>query len=174
MKKILLTFALLAGVTLAGFAQKTGGGKFSVGIDAGAIVGDVSDMANLAIGGSVKYDKPIFNKTSITLSAGYTYLPYTNDFKIALTGFTSSQSGGEGYIPLKAGLKYMFNDTFYGEGQIGAAIATGGGESGGAGFLYAPGVGVKFGQGVDFGIRYEAWAKTSTISQFALRLAYSF
>jgi hypothetical protein len=171
MKKILLTFALLAGVTLAAFAQKTTGGKFSIGIDAGVIVGDVSDMANLAIGGSVKYDKPIFNKTSVSLSAGYSYLPYTNDYKIALTGYESSQSGGEGYIPLKAGLKYMFNDIFYGEGQVGAAIATTGG---GTAFLYAPGVGMKLGQTADFGVRYEAWSKTSTISQFALRLAYSF
>jgi hypothetical protein len=171
MKRIILTFTLLTGLTLAGYAQKTDSGKFSVGIDAGAIVGDVSDRANLAIGASVKYDKPIFSKTSLTLSAGYSYLPYTNDFKINLAGYESSQSGGEGYVPLKAGLKYMFNDTFYGEGQIGAALATTGG---GAAFLYAPGVGVKFGQGVDFGIRYEAWQKTSTISQFALRLAYSF
>jgi hypothetical protein len=172
MKKILLTFALLAGVTLAGYAQKTDGGKFSIGIDAGVIVGEISDRANLAIGGSVKYDKPIFNKTSFNLSAGYSYLPYTNDYKINLAGYENSQSGGEGYIPLKAGLKYMFNNAFYGEGQLGAAIATSGG--GGTAFLYAPGVGMKFGQGVDFGVRYEAWATTNVVSQFALRLAYSF
>lgn len=170
MKKLLLTIAFLGGLSLAGFAQERG--KFSIGVEAGALVGDASDVANLVIGGSVKYDHPIADKTFFTLSGGYSYLPYKNDVKLALAGYGVTQAG-EGFIPLKAGVKYMFNDVFYGEGQVGAAISTESG--GGTGFAYAPGVGVKFAGSADLGVRYEGWSKNgATISQFGLRLAYSF
>ncbi len=167
MKKIVLTLTLLVGVTFAGLAQKA---SLSIGIDAGVIVGSISDKANMAIGGSVKYDLPVCAKSFVTLSAGYSYLIYTNDYKVNLTGFQASQTGGEGYVPLKAGFKYLFCDYFYGEGQVGASIPT---QGGGVGFAYAPGIGVKL-SAVDFGVRYEAWTKTNTISQVALRLAYGF
>jgi hypothetical protein len=170
MKRFIITIAVLTIGAFAGFAQKTEKAKFSIGVDAGVIVGSVSDVASMAIGASAKYNLPVCTKNFITLAAGYSYLPYTNDLKVDLTGYQASQSGGESYVPLKAGFKHFFNDVFYGEGQVGASIST---QGGGVAFAYAPGVGLNF-SAVDLGVRYEAWTKTNTISQVAMRLAYSF
>jgi hypothetical protein len=171
MKKILLVMLALSGLTFSCFAQKTDAGKFSIGIDAGLPLGTAGDVASLIIGGSFKYDMPIAKQAFFTVSAGYSYMPYKNDILINNTAYITTNSG-EGYVPLKAGLKYYFCNNFYGEGQVGAAISTQSG--GGAAFAYAPGVGLKLGD-ADIGIRYEGWAKNgNTISQIALRLAYSF
>jgi hypothetical protein len=170
MKKIVLMLVLIGVTALTTLAQKTSGGNFSVGLDLGAITGSYSNVTSLAIGASLKYNHPIADKTFLTGSVGYTYLPYSNEYKVAVFGFVNQS--GEGFIPLKAGIKYFFTNVFYGEAQIGAAISTNSG--GGAAFAYAPGIGTKFGSDLDFGIRYEAWSKTSTISQVALRIAYSF
>lgn len=171
MKKILLILALVAGTTLSTLAQKASKDKFSIGLEAGKITGSFSNVVDFAFGASLKYNHSLADDLVLTGSAGYTYLPYNDDFKTATLGFGVASSG-EGFIPLKAGVKYFFNKTVYGEGQIGAAISTNSG--GGTAFAYAPGIGIEFGGGADFGVRYEGWSKTSTISQIALRLAYSF
>lgn len=171
MKKTLLILALVAGTTLSTLAQKTSG-KFSIGLEAGKITGDFSKFVDFAFGASLKYNHPIADKMLFTVSGGYTYLPYNNDFKTATLGFGVASSG-EGFVPLKAGIKYFFNSIVYGEGQLGAAISTNSG--GGTAFAYAPGIGVEFGSGADLGVRYEGWSKGSTtISQIALRIGYSF
>jgi hypothetical protein len=172
MKTFLLTLAVLGGVTFSCFAQKADIHKFSIGIDAGVPVGTASNISTFTIGGSLKYDQPIAEKLCFTVSAGYTYFPYKNDITSANLGYIKTNSG-EGYIPLKAGIKYFITDTFYGEGQLGASISTASG--GGTFFAYAPGVGYKFDTRADIGVRYEGWSKGgNTISQIAARLAYSF
>lgn len=161
----------LSGVTFSCLAQKSGADTFSIGLEAGIPVGTASNTSSFTIGGSLKYEKPVAAKTNLTLSAGYTYFPYKSDITIANVGYISTNSG-EGFIPLKAGLKYFFNNTFYGEGQLGASISMQSG--GGTFFAYAPGIGLKLGD-ADIGVRYEGWTKSgNTISQVALRLAYSF
>jgi hypothetical protein len=172
MRKIILTLALLGGVFAGAFAQKVDPGKFSVGVDAGLPVGSAHDIATFTIGGSLKYDFAIATSTSLTASAGYTYFPYRGDVTSTYLGYAKTNSG-EGFVPLKAGVKYYFGDLFYGEAQLGAAISTTSG--GGTAFAYAPGVGYQFDTHADIGVRYEGWSKSgSTISQIAVRLAYSF
>ncbi len=162
----------LGGITFSSFAQKASVGKFSIGLELGKTTGSYSKITDITYGGSLKYNHPIANNTFFTASAGYTYLPYNNDYKIGVLGFGVDASG-EGFVPLKVGVKYFFNSAIYGEGQIGAAISTNSG--GGTAFAYAPGIGVEFGGGADIGVRYEGWSKgNNTISQLALRLAYSF
>jgi len=166
MKKILLAVALIAGVSVGSFAQSKSedGGKFSIGVEAGIPVGDISNGYNFVIGGSLKYAQPIADATAFTISAGYSsFMGKTiSGFKIPSAGF----------VPVKAGIKYNFAEAFYGEAQIGAAFST---ESGGGTFFaYSPGIGYNFGGGVDLGVRYEGWAHNGTISQIAARLAYSF
>jgi hypothetical protein len=171
MKKILLVMLALGSITFSCFAQKIGDSKFSIGLEAGLPVGSTSDVSSFTFGASFKYDKPIATKTDLTLSAGYIYLPYKNDITIAHVGSITTNSG-EGFVPLKIGLKYFFCGSLYGEGQVGAAISTQSG--GGTAFAYAPGIGVLFG-GADLGVRYEGWTKNgNTIGQIALRIAYSF
>lgn len=169
MKKILLAIALLSGAT-SSFAQTTSttkdGGKFSIGVEAGLPVGAVSDISNFAIGGSLKYEYPVATNTLISISGGYTNFLYKSDIK-DLTG-----KSGEGFIPVKAGLKYYFNQGFFGEGQVGAVFSAESG--GGTAFAYAPGIGYSFKGGFEAGVRYEGWSKNGTVSQLAVRLAYSF
>jgi len=161
MKKFLLALVVLSGVAFSGFAQKAAEktSKFSIGVDAGIPVGNARNVYNLGIGGSLKYDMSLSKEAAFTVSAGYTSLMVKG-------------GGSLGYVPLKAGLKYYFADSFYGEGQLGAAFSTSSG--GGTSFVYAPGIGYNFGGGVDLGVRYEAWSHNGTISQVAARLALSF
>ncbi|MCC8424028.1 outer membrane beta-barrel protein [Mucilaginibacter sp. UR6-11] len=172
MKKILLTLAISAGVISSCFAQKSTPAKFSIGIEPGMPVGSARDVSTFTIGGSLKYDLPVASKTWFTVAAGYTYFPYKNDITVANVGFIETNSG-EGFVPLKAGIKYFISSIFYAEGQVGAAISTSSG--GGTRFAYAPGIGYQFDTRADLGIRYEGWSKNNTtISQVAMRLAYSF
>ncbi len=164
---------MLGCLTFGAFAQKNDGGKFSLGLEGGVPLGNTRDITEFAFGASLKYEQLIADKISFTLSGGYTYLPYTNDFKINLVGYYGTTTAGEGYVPLKAGIKCFINNGFYVEGQAGTAISTQRG--GGAAFAYAPGVGVKFDRNFDFGVRFEGWTKSgNSVNQVAARLAYSF
>lgn len=171
MKKLLFVFLLVAGASLSSFAQKSDRGKFSVGLEGGLPVGDASNISTFTIGGSLKYEQPIAQKLAATVSAGFIYFPYKTDVQLDIT-YLNPDNRGESFVPLKAGLKYWICSSFYGEGQIGAAIATNGG---GTYFAYAPGVGVKVSNNADIGVRYEGWTHNgSTLGQVGLRIAYSF
>lgn len=169
MKKFLLAVVLLSGAAFSSFAQSKDSGKFSIGLEAGLPVGDVKNLSNFAIGGSLKYDHPIAENTFITGSAGYTKFLSNDDAK---------SIGYKLYaIPVKVGVKYFFAESFYGEAQVGAAFANekvAGVSNSTTAFAYSPGIGYAFGGGVDLGVRYEGWSKNGTISQVAARLAFSF
>jgi len=172
MRKFILTLAVLGGVFAGAFAQKTDPGKFSLGLEGGLPFGSGRNISTFTVGGSLKYAFTIATSTSLTVSGGYTYLPYRANVTMEYLGYAKINSG-EGFIPLKAGVKYYFNDLFYGEAQLGAAIATQSG--GGTNFAYAPGIGYQFDTHADLGLRYEGWALNNTnFNQIALRLAYSF
>ena len=165
MKKVLLATLLFVGVAATSFAQD-GGGKFSVGVEAGLPLGNASDFYNLAIGGSLKYDLPIAEATAFTVSAGYT----------SFMGKTIAgvKVPAVGFVPVKVGIKYNLAEALYAEAQVGATARTTGSNKKVA-FAYAPGIGYNFGGGVDLGVRYEGWAVSGgTTSQIAARLAYSF
>ena len=162
MKKVLLATLLFVGLAATTFAQD--GGKFSVGVEAGVPVGSASNTHNFVIGGSLKYGLPIADGTDFTISAGY------SSFQGKTVG--SIKFPALGFVPVKAGIKYFLADSFYGEAQVGAAFSTQSG--GGTAFAYSPGVGFKFSDVVDLGVRYEAWSKNGTTGQVAARLGFSF
>jgi hypothetical protein len=169
MKRLIFTLAMI-GTTVISFAQTTttttkGGGKFSIGAEIGIPTGNANDVYNLVIGGSLKYEYPVAATTFITLSAGYNSFQPNSPFK-------DLGLGAAGFIPVKAGLKYYFSEGFFGEGQLGAAFSTQSG--GGTAFAYAPGVGYTLKNGLEAGVRYEAWSHDGTIGQAGLRIAYRF
>jgi hypothetical protein len=164
MKKVLLATLLFVGVAATSFAQD--GGKFSVGVEAGLPVGSTSNFYNFVIGGSLKYDAPIAESTAFTISAGY------SSFQGKTLAAPLGKVAAAGFVPVKAGIKYFLAESFYGEAQVGAAFSTKSG--GGTAFAYSPGIGYKFSDVVDLGVRYEAWSKNGTTSQIAARLGFSF
>lgn len=167
MKKILLSVFILGAAAFSSFAQTTPSkGQFSIGVEAALPVGNASDLFSFGIGGSIKYDHPVAENLFITGSAGYTSFMYKDEFKDFL------DKSAAGFIPVKVGAKYFFSPGFFGEAQVGAAFGTEDGA--GTAFAYSPGIGYAFSQNFEAGVRYEAWSKDGTISQFGLRLAYKF
>ncbi len=167
MKKFLLATVLFVGVAVSGFAQSKG--KVSVGVEAGIPVGNASNLYNFVIGGSLKYEQPIAASTSLTLTAGYSSFLGKN---VTYPVIGTVKTPAAGFIPVKAGIKYFFAPAFYGEAQVGAAFGTKSGS--GTAFAYSPGIGYKFSDLVDLGVRYEAWSNNGTVSQVAARLGFSF
>ena len=176
MKKHILIFALLAGVTLTAFGQSTPAKRWSIGLEAGAPVGDASNGYNLVIGASLKYEIPITTTIALTLSVGRnTFLGK------AISGHKIPTSDG---LPLKAGMKYHFTNSFYGEAQAGTVFY--GDIRRLTAFVYAAGVGYDFNNRINMGLRYENWAKNGNgvfgtgisadgpYGQIGVRLAYSF
>jgi len=169
MKRFILVLAVLSGFATSVFAQKSNGGKFSIGFEGGLPLGKTSNVSSYTIGGSFKYDQPVAANFFITGSAGYTYFPY----KSAILSAYNLGRSGESFIPIKIGAKAYFCRNFYGEGQLGLVIVTT--TNGGTAFTYSPGIGYNFAKSVDLGMRYEGWEKSgNTVNQLSLRLAYSF
>lgn len=174
MKKLLLSFALIAGLGFAASAQTEGAvKKMSIGAEFAIPTESNSDL--WIAGGSLQVEFPVAKSLNVTGSAGYLNLMLTGDtkdFVKALGGSTSS-----GVIPLKAGAKFYFGGNFYGAGEVGAAISTEDGA--GTALALAPTLGASFSVGnkssLDFGIRYENWSKNGSSSGIVgLRAAYAF
>ncbi|MGZ3777780.1 MAG: hypothetical protein ACXVI9_09360 [Mucilaginibacter sp.] len=176
MKKLLFTFAILAGTALSGFSQTNkssspsinNGIRFSLGADAGIPVGNIASEYDLGMGASVNCDFSLFSRLKLTVSAGYEALLINSTVR----NISPSAPSSDRYIPLKGGLKYYFSENIYTEGQAGVAIYTSNG--GDVSFAYSPGVGYTFDSGFEAGLRYEAWVKEYTLSQLAFRVAYRF
>lgn len=171
MKKVALTLAILAGAIFAGHAQQTttsstSGGKFSIGIDAALPTGDASQFYSAGFGGSIKYEVPTAKNTFFTISAGYESFLYKSEFKMP------GHKSADGFIPVKAGIKYYTDGGLFLEAQAGISIYPG--TDSFTSFAYSPGVGYSFNGGLEAGIRYEAWVKDGTLGQAAFRLAFKF
>ncbi|OOQ60982.1 hypothetical protein [Mucilaginibacter pedocola] len=171
MKKLLFSLLFVACSAAICLAQKdSDAAKFSIGLNLGLPVGVASDYSSFIPGIDLKYDVPLAEGTFFTASAGYSRIFYKDVYKdyLKTAGIDRSSSG---IIPLKVGIKYYFDQFFYGEGQLGAAFST---ESeAGTAFTYAPGIGCTFGGGFDIGVRYEGWSKNGTQKQIAARIAIS-
>jgi hypothetical protein len=168
LKSIVAILALcLAGTMNAqdGTASDNYDQKFKLGI--GANVGYVFDDAyNLALGADVRLQYDLTQKTSLTLTTGF-----TNFFKDeAVKDF--------GFIPVKAGFKgFIWEDRFYVMGEVGAGFAVTNGYDQTT-LILAPSLGyaTKF---VDLSLRYEHYSDFvgtdgKGLGQIALRLAYGF
>ncbi|HEY0056846.1 MAG TPA: outer membrane beta-barrel protein [Pedobacter sp.] len=178
MKKILLV-AALAVVAFSASAQTEGKGRtrFSVGLEAGLPIGDAGDFYSFGIGGAAKAEIPVASKAFATVSAGYTSLSYSDETKTFIKAFFGSDEKAEGFVPLKAGLKYFFGKNFYGAGELGAAIGTAKGAE--TAFAWAPGIGISYPvsdrNDIDAGVRYESWSKDgNSINQIGFHVALKF
>lgn len=181
MRKLLLTFAIVAVATVVSFAQNSPStsskNKLGIGLEFGLPMGDAGDSYSIGFGGAGKFEAGVSKNFGITVTAGYTNFYIKKDIKDVLeaAGFDTDPAG---FIPVKAGGKYYFGATqnFYAEGEVGAAIGTQKGSE--ASFIYAPGIGISFPvsnkSAIDAGARYESWVNDGSFNQIGIRIAYKF
>lgn len=143
--------------------------KFGIGLNIGV---PTNSGSKLAIGGDLRYQFDIDKQLSIPLTAGYTSI-MNKDYTV---GNVKYDGGSFGYIPLKAGLKYFFNETgagAYGLAEAGAGFSTTSG--GGTSFVYSPALGYSWSNGLDLAAKYEGLSNNGVSNGYVgLRLAYGF
>jgi hypothetical protein len=158
--------AAMVTFSAAGFAQEGAsstenydqGFRLGFGLNAGAATGD---YFNFALGGDVRLQYDLSQRTSITLTTGYTHLFGEEDYIKDL-----------GFIPVKAGFKaFIWEDRFYVLGEAGAGFAVTNDYNETA-FLWSPGIGYA-NKYIDISLRYEGMTDFDA-DQIALRLAYGF
>ncbi len=141
--------------------------KFGIGLNVGA---PTSNQRTLALGGDLRYQFDIDKQLSIPLTTGYTRL-----FGAEI-GNTGVDYADHAYIPLKAGLKYFFNETgsgLYGLAEVGAAFSVG--AYSGTDLVYSPALGYSWSNGFDLGAKYEGFKNSGVnTGYYGLRLAYGF
>lgn len=122
------------------------------------------DYADFVIAPDIRLQHDLVGRTSLTLTTGY----YGFIGKPKINGETI----GTDMIPLKAGAKFFFGNTFYVQPELGAAFATKSGY--GTSFVWAPNIGYA-NQKWDVGLRYEGFERNGgSNGMVAVRAAYSF
>ena len=141
--------------------------KLGIGITAGI---PTSDAYSVALGADLRYQFDVDKQLSIPVTAGYTHLSGKE------IGNTGVDFPSYGYIPVKVGAKYFFNDSgagVYGLAELGAGFGTN--EGSGTSFVYSPAIGYAWSSGLDLGVKYEGLARNgNSTGFFGLRLAYGF
>lgn len=164
MKKVLFTLALAIAAFAVNAQEKTYTKKtFTIGGGAtiGIPVGDFSYASSFTVGADFQGEYAASEDFGLTISAGY------QNF------FEKSGGGSSGLIPVLAGARYYFNEKFFGSAQAGISLSTVTG-SGGA-FTYAPGIGYKVSEKLDFTAKYQAATKNGFTTAFAgIRVGYKF
>lgn len=133
--------------------------RLGVGLSLGL---PTTDGFNFAVGGDLRLQKDFYSNVSGILSLGYTNFSTEGE-----------NTGSVGYIPLKAGIKVFPLERFYLSGEVGAGFGTDSGQK--TAFVWAPGIGLGFNNGLDLGLRYEEFRTNGFgLGQVALRIAYGF
>ena len=172
MKKLLSIAALVFFMLNHVAAQtKSRESKLGLGLDIAIPTGAYQDQADYGLGFSLLYQKPVADNLSITGNVGYLRFhgpAVFDDIKYK-----------EGYVPIKAGVRYFIARYFFAAAELGVAIPTANGYGSGTAFVYTPGIGASFPISktgtLDIGIRYENWSRTDGTRSFAgIRAGYNF
>jgi hypothetical protein len=142
---LLLTAALVIFSVASSFAQ----GRFSIGANLAFPQGDISDAIGIGFGADVRYESPINDNLSWMATAGFLTFGEKDDSGVKVS-----------IIPINAGLKYYFTESFngfYAGAELGFNIVKakidGGGSASETEFGFAPQVGYHVGS-FDFALRY--------------------
>jgi hypothetical protein len=165
MKKLL--FVLLIFACLKSPAQTT---DITKAISTGFELAIPSNgVYSIGTGASAKIELPLSSPVSFTLTGGFTSMFYKSNL------FNSARTPGAAiFIPLKAGLRYFFNQGIFAEGEAGTAIETNYDKRSNFAFSIGPGFMIPAGDKnmVDVSFRYESWS--NQLRQTGLRIAYRF
>ncbi|MDY0904218.1 hypothetical protein [Pedobacter sp. CFBP9032] len=165
MKTFTKIIATSAAVVALFFATNANAQTQKLGI---GIIGGIptSDIYSVALGADLRYQFDVDKQLSIPVTAGYTNFSVKDEFG----------GGSFGYIPVKVGAKYFFNDSgagVYGLAELGAGFGTNKGS--GTSFVYSPALGYAWSNGLDLGVKYEGLARDGASTGYVgLRLAYGF
>ena len=171
MKKITKIIATSAAAAALFFTTSVSAQSLSRNLGIGLNVGiPTTEGYDFAIGGDLRYQFNVDKQLSIPLTAGYTNISGSSD----VLGTTVKYHFG--YIPVKVGAKYFFNDSgsgVYGLAELGAGFGTNKGS--GTSFVYSPALGYAWDSGLDLGLKYEGLARDGGNTGYVgLRLAYGF
>lgn len=166
MKKLVLTLFAAVVVTMSSFAQ----GRPSIGLEVALPMGDFGDAFGTGIGATVRYEGGINDNLNWMGTIGYIAFAEKDD-----SGVTASA------IPLQAGLKYYFTESFggfYAGAELGLHFMKAKFDSdlydidseSETEFGFAPQIGYQVGN-VDIGARYQI---VSDADYFGIRIAYVF
>lgn len=137
--------------------------KLGIGLNVGV---PTNEGSNFAIGADLRYQIDVNKRLSVPITAGYTNISNKDSWG----------GGSFGYIPVKGGVKYFFNESgggAYGLAEIGAGFGTSSGS--GTSFVYSPAIGYAWGSGIDLGVKYEGLSNNGANTGYVgLRLAYGF
>ncbi|HKG08787.1 MAG TPA: hypothetical protein VKB19_20115 [Pedobacter sp.] len=172
MKKTFLLFALTCFISVSVTrGQSVKDSKLGIGAEFLLPFGDNAGLVDYGVGASLQYQHTLAEQVRLSLSVGYI------DFsgKEVFVGVKYD----EGYVPIKAGLKYFISTYIYAAGEGGVAISTANGSGSGTAFAYSAGAGTEFPVGqsntLDFGLRYEGWSRSNGTRSFAgLRAGFNF
>jgi len=133
---------------------------FRLGIGLNGGIPTDNDKYDWSLGGDVRLQYDLSQKTSLTLTTGFTNLFVDPDVKDL------------GFIPVKAGFKaFVGGDQFYVLGEVGGGFAVTNGHEQNT-YIWSPGIGYAH-ENIDVSLRYEAYTDYDT-DQIALRIAYGF
>lgn len=159
---------LLAGGNTFAQTKEVAGDSKAVRLGIGLSLGiPTNNFYGFAIGGDLRLQKDLASNLSAIGSVGYNSFIIKKDLQVA------GADKSAGFIPVKIGLKVFPVERFYFSGEVGAAFPTADGAK--TAFVYAPGLGFGFNNGLDLGLRYEGLnVNKSNLGQVALRIAYGF
>lgn len=167
MKKLLLLLLILPAFNT--FAQDAP--KPSTAFSAGVEFGIPSrSLYNVGVGASLKLEQPVVSPVSLTLTAGF------SSFFRKDSPFNNGHSGGDIFVPLKAGVRYNVGSGVFLEAEAGSAIEINYDERKLFAFSLGPAIMIPTGadnRDFELGLRYESWS-AHTLQQTAIRFAYRF
>nr|WP_294900000.1 hypothetical protein [uncultured Pedobacter sp.] len=170
MKKItfrgIIAVAAITLITFTGaFAQDADNGhatRLSAALGIG--VPTKSNVADIIIAPDLRLQHDLGERTSLTLTTGY--YGFVGKPEVAGTKI------GSDLIPLKAGAKFFFGQTFYVQPEVGVGFSTK--KDYGTPFIWAPSLGYANNKW-DIALRYEGFEyNAGSNGMVAVRLAYAF
>jgi len=150
-------------LTSQSFAQTSKGSRSArFGVDLS--LGTATNATYKSVTGAGIFLQQGSSNVSGILSVGYT----TFSLKAGAPGQTYN------VIPVKFGFEFSSWGPLYFSAEIGSGLGVKNGAR--TSFVYSPGLGIGFDNGLDLGLRYEAFTSrvNNSPSQLALRLAYGF
>ncbi|MES2650092.1 MAG: hypothetical protein V4663_00055 [Bacteroidota bacterium] len=167
--KSLKIFSLLLLAVLSVNAQRS---NIVIGPEINLPSGNSTNRSAIGFGGYLKGEVGLSEKFSITGSGG-------------LASFLGKKFMGQraatlSFLPVKAGLKFYTESSFYFEGQLGASLPLNGTAK--TAFAWSPGAGTfiksrNSNNQLDIGFRYEGWTTSDSNTSFgffSLRAGYAF